>query len=114
VTLELIVRPFQLRELTPPTIIPGSAQPQPPVVVMIGGEGTKTFKWSNSQDAELSTIVDKYKEINRTTKTVRVTNPDDDSQFVDFKRVEDLTLANTGDPTLKRKYTFKYPNDQSP
>ena len=112
--MELIVRPFQTRNVTPPTIVPGTASAPEPVSVTLGGSGSKTFRFSYSESAELGQAAqDSYKEIRRTSKTIKITNPDDEDQFVEFKRAEKVTLANTTDPSRKRSYKFTYPDNQS-
>lgn len=37
----------------------------------------------------------RFAEVNRTTEKVKVTNPDDDSQFVEFNQINTLTMVDT-------------------
>ena len=107
--LEQIVRPFQTGELFSPFSQPtGRGRPAiEPVLVSIGkGGDAQTFSYSNHFHGESGDIQGgKFKEIKRTTKKVRVENPDDSEQFVEFKRVESVLLKNEKSDE-KFKYTF--------
>jgi hypothetical protein len=112
--IELIVRPFQTKSVTPPTVVIGAAGAEDPVVVTIGGNGVQTFSWSFSESVQGGDAKSgKFKEIKRTEQKIKITNPDDDSQFVEMQRIKDVTLANEKTPEDKRKYTFKYPSSTS-
>jgi hypothetical protein len=112
--IELIVRPFQTKSVTPPTVVTGAAGAESPVTVTIGGTGVKTFSWSFTESVQGSEAKSgKFKEIKRTEEKIKITNPDDEDQFVEMQRIKDLMLANEKTPDDKRKYTFKYPSKDS-
>lgn len=102
---ETIVRPFQRKDVTPPTRIVGKEKAVEPVLVEFGSGGGKVLEYSFFFNPGLETIEkDTYKEVKRDTVTKRVENPDDSSQFVDVEQVKKLYTRNTVDPTLKRNY----------
>src|SRR5581483_8871046 len=112
-SLELLVRPFAARDVTPPPAAVGDAAPAPePVALVIEGAGVKTFRYSYSESVQGGEATG-WKEVKRTSETKRIVNPDDESQFVEIKRAKTITLANEGAPSQRRRYAFKYPDDKS-
>lgn len=51
----------------------------------LGGDGTKKDP--------LGSVTIEFTEIGRVTETVRVSNPDDDSMYVDVKRIKSITFS---------------------
>ena len=107
-TLEQIVRPFQRTGVSYPTRIFNPTQkPAEDAVLMLGKEGsTKIFNESFSQ--KVTTYKDQeIKEKSRETEKKRITNPDDDSQFVDVENIKKLvTEAGEGSKYQKSTYSF--------
>lgn len=90
--LEQIVRPFQTRPVisTATIVVDRSARAEPEIAHLVwGAVGTLP----SQQTQEGPEIDDKHKtkfthkEVERTTQTVRVKNPDDPDQYVDVKRI---------------------------
>lgn len=111
--LELVIRPFQTRNVTPPTIIPGEPKTIETPVLLIGSEGVKLFKLDVAVTTNVETINQTtYTETSRTTHTERVTNPDDPAQHVDVKSVDRVTVkdnaANPMSPQPSDELTFNY------
>lgn len=104
-SLELIVRPFQTRDVTPPTKIVGKEKTVESPELMLGDEGGKAFEVNLSFGANVDVNdKDTYVELKRDTSTKRVENPDDNSQFVDVEVINKLWTRNKLDPNLKRNY----------
>ncbi|MCK1668617.1 hypothetical protein [Bradyrhizobium sp. 153] len=91
-SLEKVVRPFQAGDVFAPRVMPPT---QPAVVITDDDPSTLTWEAKNSGDYDLgedpwlsgfnaSWIEDKSR---RQTETVRVQNPDDDTQYVDIERI---------------------------
>lgn len=91
-SLEKVVRPFESGDVFRPRVLPPT---QPSVVVVPGDPATLTVKGGNSGDYEegpdpwvsgfnAEWLEDKSR---RETETVRVTNPDDEEQYVDVERI---------------------------
>jgi hypothetical protein len=112
-TLELIVRPFQRGEVTPPLAVPGGTKLADPVVVKFASQGDAAiFDWSFSSSISKSSTAKTHKEVSRTSQQVRIANPQDPSQFVDINRATSVTFANAAKPKDKETYKFAYgPND---
>jgi hypothetical protein len=106
--LESIVRPFQTTDFSPGRTTPQGAVPvAETLLVEIGKVGqVTTFQGSFS----LTTTVymdQKAKEISRETSVKRVTNPDDETQFVDVERIDKLvTTFGSGKDYQKTESTF--------
>lgn len=108
-SLELIVRPFQTRDVTPPVkIVPTKPVAVDAPVLLIGSSGGQVIALTAQVALEFN-VDDKntYKEIKRDTTTRRVTNPDDSSQFVDVELINKLYLQNKVDPKNKPIYELK-------
>jgi len=107
-SLELLVRPFQARDFTPPTRIIGSEKPVDPVNFSIGSEGGTAFLFRAFSVIEFTTEDSyTYREVTRQTHTVRVENPNDSSQFVDVERIDSILLRNKVNLDDKRIYQLK-------
>ncbi len=105
-SLELIVRPFQTRAVTPPAAAVGEAQAVEPAKLAIEGSGAKTFRYSFTYSSQGGSASSRWKEIKRTSQTVRVHNPDDPEQYVDIKRPKTITFANEENPRERNHYAF--------
>ena len=103
--LEQIVRPFQDRDVTPPKRVLGMRKEVGPSDVDFGKGGSKIFLYSTWATTEAGTIND-YREVSRDTKTKRVENPDDPSQYIDIKVTEKLYTRSETDPSRKLNITF--------
>lgn len=99
-SLERIIRPFEASEVFTARVLAPATQPASapePDVELLWGDGN-SGDYSQFQLSGLVGGVVTFEEKSRVTRTVRVTNPDDDSQFVDVERIEKLVLAsNRGD-----------------
>lgn len=107
---ENIVRPFQRKDVTPPTRIVGKEKVVEPVPVAFGKGGGKVLDYGFSFTPGLQTtnLSDTYKEIKRDNYPKRrVENPDDSSQFVEVESVKKIYTRNLSDPKVKRNYEFK-------
>ncbi len=95
-TMERIVRPFQLGEVFTARVLPPVEQPAvtvPEDIVQVWGKGNDT----NYDRFSLSGIVGgkvNYTESERVTQTVRITNPQDENQFVDVERIQRLKMVS--------------------
>ncbi len=95
-SLERIVRPFQLNEVftarhtAPVDQMP--VAPQEDVTKSWGGTISGTYTQFALSGIIGGTVI--YTEKDRVTQTVRVENPDDSSQFVDVERIVSMRLAN--------------------
>ena len=94
--LEAVVRPFQApgafnaKTLAPPA--PAADSPPPDVEQVWGNPISLLSKAIGVTN--LNTGGKHWSEVSRTESTVRVTNPTDDSQFVDVKRIDFLHLQD--------------------
>jgi hypothetical protein len=111
--LELLIRPFQLPQITPPTAVIGGTVLADPVVVEIDGEGGKTFEFSYSFSGETGTAKNTFKEVKRKSQDAKITNPDDDTQYVKVKRATEIKFANAQDPTITQTHRYNYPDKSS-
>jgi hypothetical protein len=106
---ETIVRPFQRTGVSyPERIFDTTAKPVVNVTLSLGLEGaTKTFQESFSQ--HVTTYKDaQIKELSRTVEKKRITNPNDDSQYVDVENIKKLTTEKGKGRTYERaEYEFK-------
>ena len=94
-SLERIVRPFQSKDVAPPSrIIDTTVEAPDNVLIECGKVGTtKTFNASYSCTTTLY-VDNSTREISRATTTKRITNPDDESQYVDVEVID--TLKSSG------------------
>lgn len=110
-TLEYVVRPFQTKQVTYPARVVDStvATPATDVLVLIGQEGsTKTFNESFSESVTTYGDVTS-KEKSRVTEKKHITNPDDESQFVDVELIKKLTVEQ-GEGRKYQKINFEFNN----
>lgn len=107
--LEQIVRPFTRTGVSYPVrIFNPTGREAKDTTLMLGKEGsTKTFNESFSQ--RVTTYKDhEIKEKSRETEVKRVTNPDDESQYVDVEVIKKLvTEQGEGSKYQKSTYTFE-------
>lgn len=106
-SLERIVRPFQSKDVTPPQRIFNSSEtPVDNVLVQCGQAGsTKTFNSSHSSTVT-SYVENKHRELSRETSVKRITNPDDDTQYVDVELIDRLRTSGVNG----QETTFSYKN----
>ena len=107
-SIELIVRPFQTKDVTPPKRIIGAQKTVEPVQVSIGSTGGTAFVFSAFSVIEFQTD-DRftYREVERQTTVKRITSDSDPSQYVDVEAIDRVLLKNKVDPNDKRIYEFK-------
>lgn len=107
-SLELLVRPFQARTVTPPKRVTVGEKAVDPVNVSIGAEGGMALAFSAFTVIEFKTEDSfTYQETERRTSIKRITNPDDSSQYVDVERIEQVSLRNKINPDDRRIYQLK-------
>jgi hypothetical protein len=107
-SLELLVRPFQTKDVTPPRRIIGAEKPVDPVNVTIGSAGGTAFVFRAFAVIEFKTEDSfTYREIDRKTHVTRIENPDDPSQFVEVERIDQIALRHKLNPDDKRIYQIK-------
>jgi len=106
-SLERIVRPFQSKDVTPPQrILNPSDLPVDNVLIQCGQVGsTKTFNSSFSSTVT-SYVENKHRELNRDTSVKRITNPDDETQYVDVELIDKLKTSGVNG----QETTFSYKN----
>jgi hypothetical protein len=106
-SLEYVVRPFQLQQVSFPVLLETESIIADPVVVHLAHlGGAVTFPWSNSLSESNSS---NYREVSRQTKTVRVENPDDPSQFVNVERTKQITVGEEQNPKNTVSWTLNDP-----
>ena len=107
-SLELLIRPFQSRDVTPPKRIIGAEKTVDPVNVSIGSPGGTAFVFRAFKVEEFKTEDSfTYREIERKTHTKRIENPDDPSQFVEVERIDQVSLRHKLNPEDRRIYQLK-------
>ena len=107
-SLELLVRPFQSKDVTPSKRIIGAEKTVDPVNVSIGASGGTAFVFRAFSVIEFKTEDSfTYKEIDRKTHIKRIENPDDPSQFVDVERIDQISLRHKLKPDDTRIYEIK-------
>jgi len=102
-SLERIIRPFQTHDVSPPQRVTVAEDADASdVVLAIGVVGSaKTF--NGSESGSITTYQDvKIKEKERETETKHITNPDDDSQFVDVELIKKLTTERGSGQTYQK------------
>jgi hypothetical protein len=93
--LELLVRPFERRDVTPPQRILEKEKPVDPVSVSYGQAGSTVFAYSLFSVTEFKTVdAQTYTEVSRDTRVKRIENPSDPSQFVEVEVVDRLYLRH--------------------
>ena len=106
-SLDLIVRPFQSVNVTPPQAVRIAATAPENVVLQIGLEGEgKTFT-GNFSSSESFYMGQHVKETSRKTSEKRIENPDDPDQFVMVSDIDHLdTKAGRGQQYQGTRYSF--------
>ena len=104
-SLERIVRPFQSKDVTPPQrVFNPSETPVDNVRIVCGQAGsTKTFNSSHSSTVT-SYVEGKHRELSRETSVKRITNPDDETQYVDVELINKLKTSGVNG----QETTFTY------
>lgn len=91
--IEGIVRPFQSPQVTQSGLIPvPSVGPVTPASLRWGAVGNLSSSGVSFKACQQQ----KYSEVSRQTDTVRVTNPQDSSQYVDVQRTKSLKMKPGG------------------
>lgn len=102
--LEGVVRPFANGDVFTAQLLP-PVQPsftaKPPITVLYGNAITLQLKAIGITNLYGGA---KLAEVSRTTKTVRVTNPDDPSQFVDVEKILSMKLKDE----LDKEHFFNF------
>lgn len=94
--LEYIVRPFQTKVISLPTTIELESEDAAAVEVRLVAKGNAvTYPFSFAVNSAPS---DTLREISRTTKKVKIENPDDPTQFVEVERATKIELRDENDP----------------
>lgn len=113
--LEQVVRPFQspsnFRNALPAA---GAVDdPKEVVVLVFGQEGADIKSLSGSFSANTTYYCDqKAKEFEREVHTKKITNPDDESQFVNVEVIDKITdKTGSGPQYQKKKFTLKNTDD---
>jgi hypothetical protein len=105
--LERIVRPFQSRDVTPPQRILNPSEPQVDNVLIQCGQTGSTKTFNSSYSSTITSYVEsKHRELSRETSVKRITNPDDDSQYVDVELIDKLKTSGVNG----QETTFTYKN----
>ena len=96
--LELLIRPFERRDVSPPKRIIEQEKPVEPVAVSFGEGGNTVFPYRLFTVIEFQTIDSQtYKELGRESHTKRIENPNDKNQFVEVEVIDRLYLRNKVD-----------------
>ena len=107
-SLELLIRPFQSKDVNPPKPIIGAEKSVDPVAVSIGSSGGTALVFRAFAVIEFKTEDSfTYREVERKTHIKRIENPDDPSQFVDVERIDQIALRHKLNPDDKRIYQIK-------
>lgn len=96
-SLEKVIRPFQIGDIFTARVLAPVSQPATTDSAPI------SFAWGAENSGDYTSFVLSglvggqvvYEEKSRVTKTVRVFNPQDDTQYVDVERIEKLVMAAT-------------------
>ena len=100
--LELIVRPFLPRDVRPIPVPQANAKNSGPVSLTLGAKGgAVVFKYKQFLSASF-TSTPSYVETTRETVTKRITNPQDDEQYVDVEVLKKVSFKdkNAKDPNI--------------
>lgn len=102
--LEQLVRPFQRRDLSPRTrIVVSTGTGTEPIVIEFGEAGSLPTGKQDTFEIKLEKEKEQYKETHRTTRKVRIENPDDPDQYVMVERPEKMKLDKKKTPADKDK-----------
>lgn len=133
-SLEQLVRPFGAVNLIPSLRPFGPRGEATEIVCSFGGSGTRTVSWSFDGGGAVAQFEkeEKFKETGRESQQVKVENPDDPDQFVEFCQAKTVALHrdkkggvkpprissydtsggyhgnDTGSSVTDRNYGFKY------
>ena len=97
-TFERIVRPFQTGNVSPPTRIAPAGDEKPSEnVLRIIGKGGRVITYNGSSHASASYYMEAVEtefaqSPSRKTHVKRITNPDDESQFIDVEVIDEITF----------------------
>lgn len=110
--MEGVVRPFQLVSVTPPRRVIAAEKIVPNVLIDIGKPGSGLCFTYNLFFFLDFTVADDHThtEVSRVESTRHVTNPDDSSQFVDTKVLDQVHVRKQSDPTNYNIYKFNNPS----
>lgn len=131
-TMEDTVRPFASVAFMPGSTTLPYKRPANFIECKLGGSGGTSTSFSmESYGTEYKRAKDEFKESSRKSTLVRVENPDDASQYVEFCRADEITLTSKdkskqkqrtssydlsggmhGDDRQHRKYEYQYPNNR--
>lgn len=107
-SIELLVRPFQTRDVTPPAIIPGEPKEIEIPILLIGSDDAKTFKLDVAITTNVNVVTEtNYTETSRQTVTKRITNPDDPNQHVDVENTVQSEVKDQAANPMSPKSTDK-------
>lgn len=108
--VENLVRPFQLPQRTYPQRVLSTEGDTAPddVTIEIGKEGQAKLFTESFSEATTSYKDIKSKETSRQTSKKHITNPDDDSQFVDVEVINKLKVEQGKGRTFQKiEYEFQ-------
>ncbi len=106
-SLERIVRPFQSKDVTPPRRILAPSEPPVDNVLIQCGQAGSTKTFNSSYSSTITAYVEaKHRELNRETSVKRITNPDDETQYVDVELIDKLKTSGVNG----QETTFTYKN----
>lgn len=108
-SIERVVRPFQLPTITPPRRVLEESKTTDPVTLTFGKAGSGlTFIYSFFEFASFEVKdLNKETEVSRKEKEKTVTNPDDPEQKLTFNVMTELTTRAVLNPNVHKTYTFK-------
>lgn len=97
--LEQLVRPFQRPDLAPRTrIVVSTGAGTAPIIIEFGEAGALPTGKQDTFELKLEKEKEQYKETHRTTRNVRIENPDDPDQYVMVQRPEKMKLDKKKTP----------------
>jgi hypothetical protein len=106
-SLERIVRPFQSQDVTPPQRIVDTSESAPENVLIQCGQSGSTKTFNSSYSSTITSYVKaNQRELSRETSVKRITNPDDESQYVDVELIDKLKTSGVNG----QETTFTYNN----
>jgi hypothetical protein len=112
-SIESIVRPFVARDVTPPRRVVTEQASEPDTIRLeIGRKGGNVKTLSGSYSETRTFYVDgKQKEVDRKETPKRITNPNDPSQYVDVKQLDEMNVrfASGREGWQNVNYKFKNP-----
>ena len=102
-TFETIVRPFQTIGVSPPVRVVTTEKNTSDVVLQLGLTGSGRI-FNCTESSSLSFYHDREnKEFERKTQTKKVTNPDDENQFIDVELIKKLTVKGGSGLTYEKQ-----------